>query len=62
MGKLYAMETPDKHTTPERFQLNAIFKSVIQEYHRECYYLNLGIFEECESIPRFTSLHFFGSP
>lgn len=31
------------------------------QYNRECYYLDLGIFVECESIPRNTALEYFGS-
>jgi hypothetical protein len=56
-----AMDDPGRLTISERVQINTLLKSVLMTYERECYYLSLGIFVECESVPRLTALEYFGS-
>jgi hypothetical protein len=56
-----AMDDPGRLTISERVQINTLLKSVLTIYERECYYLGLGIFVECESVLRLTALEYFGS-
>jgi hypothetical protein len=56
-----SLEEPGSLTRSERTQVNTILRSVLLQYERECYYYSIGIFEECESVPRDTALQYFGS-
>lgn len=56
-----AMDDPGRLTISERVQINTLLKSVLTIYERECYYLSLGIFVECETVLRLTALEYFGS-
>ena len=52
---------PESLTPTERWQLTMFLTQVLEQYLRDCYYESLGIFEECESVARDTSLRYFGS-
>jgi hypothetical protein len=56
-----AMDDPGRLTISERVQINTLLRSVLTIYERECYYLSLGIFPECETVLRLTALEYFGS-
>ena len=58
---LKSLEDPDSLTNVERLQVNIILQSVLRQYRRECYYESIGIFRECESVPRSTAVQYFGS-
>jgi len=56
-----AYEDPEELSPDERMRLNIFLANVLEQYARECYYEDLGIFSECESVPRSTALRYFGS-
>jgi hypothetical protein len=56
-----ANEDPEGLTATERWQLNLFLAQVLEQYDRECYYEEIDIFQECESVPRATALRYFGS-
>ena len=56
-----AQTEPESLSMTERTQINAVLESVLHYYRRECYYRRLGVFSECESIPRTTAVKYFGS-
>lgn len=56
-----ASATPESLTATERYQHNAYLINILEVYQRECYYEEIGIFHECESVPRNTALKYFGS-
>ena len=55
-----ANQDPESLTATERWQLNTFLAQVLDQYARECYYEGIGIFQECESVPRSTALKYFG--
>jgi hypothetical protein len=58
---LKSLDDPENLTKVERMQVNTILQNVLLQYERECYYRNIGVFSECDSIPRTTALKYFGS-
>ncbi len=56
-----ANEAPETLAATERWQLNLFLSQVLDQYARECYYVEIGIFRECESVPRSTALKYFSS-
>lgn len=58
---LKSLQDPESLTAVERLQVNIVLQSVLRQYRRECYYQEIGIFSECESVPRRTAVKYFGS-
>ena len=58
---LLAYEGPEDLSPLDRMRLNVYLENVLAQYARECYYMSIGIFKECESVPRSTALKYFGS-
>lgn len=56
-----SLENPESLTKIERLQVNIILENVLLQYNRECYYEEIGLFRECESVPRDTAIKYFGS-
>lgn len=63
MSTLWAksIENPNELSFSERLQINNFLENVLVAYGRECYYMSLDIFVECESFPRGTATKYFGS-
>lgn len=56
-----SVENPEALTRAERIRLNIWLGGILEQYLRECYYVEIGIFQECDSYPRGTALRFFSS-
>ena len=56
-----SLQTPGDLTFTERLRLNVFLENVLIQYNRECYYEEIEIFEECESVPRDTAVKYFSS-
>jgi len=56
-----SLSDPEDLTDIERMKVNLFLVNILEQYMRECYYEEVGIFDECESYPRGTALKYFGS-